>query len=68
MTDNKLKVRWSTLVEKVIKTDESELTAQELIIKNTLNTLENTLREADKRALENKLNREFEEKNGEYFL
>lgn len=68
MTDNKLKVRWSTLVEKVIKSDESELTAQELIIKNTLNTLENTLREADKRALENKLNREFEEKNGEYFL
>lgn len=68
MTDNKLEVRWSTLVEKVIKSDESELTAQELIIKNTLNTLENTLREADKRALENKLNREFEEKNGEYFL
>lgn len=68
MTDNKLKVHWSTLVEKVIKSDESELTAQELIIKTTLNLMENRIHEAEKKSIENKLNREFEEKNGKYFM
>lgn len=68
MIDDKLKVRWSSIVEQIIDTDKSDLTAQELIIKNTLSVLENTLREVDKRAIENKLNREFEEKNGKYFM
>jgi len=68
MIDDKLKVNWSHIVEQAINTDESGLTAQEAIIKNTLSALEEVLGRVDKKAIENKLNKEFEEKNGKYFM
>lgn len=68
MTDDKLKVNWSRIVEQAINTNETGLTAQEVIIKNTLSALEEVLGRVDKKAIENKLNKEFEEKNGKYFM